>query len=198
MSLLFETIKVVNNSLLNLDYHNERVNRSRKQLFSADEDWDLASLIALPELNPQLVYKCKFLYLEEVVAIEFHSYTIKPIRTLKLVDSPEIEYDLKYFDRSELDVIKLSNHQTDDIIIVQNQRLTDCSYANIVFSDGQKWFTPSTPLLKGTKRQKYIEDHVISEADITTFDLRLFTKARIINAMIDLEECSDIRMENIF
>jgi 4-amino-4-deoxychorismate lyase len=198
MSLLFETIKVVNNSLLNLDYHNARVNKARKDLFNEDGNWDIGKMIELATLNESIVYKCRFVYHRELVTVEFHPYIIKPINTLQLIENQDIEYRYKFLDRSELDIIKFSNQQTDDVIFIQNQRLTDISYANIVFFDGEKWLTPATPLLNGTKRQKYIEEQVIEEEDLKVFDLRLFKKARIINAMIDLEECPDIRMENIF
>ncbi len=198
MSLLFETIKVVNNTIINIDYHNERVNQSRQQLLNACDKWDLSTIIAIPELKPEQVYKCKIIYSEKPVSIEFHPYVIKPLRTLKLIECSNVDYCYKYFDRSHLEILKLSNDQTDDIIIVQHQRITDCSYANIVFYDGEKWVTPATPLLKGTKRQQYIDNQLIFERDITISDLQYFTKARIINAMIDLDESPDIFMENIF
>jgi 4-amino-4-deoxychorismate lyase len=198
MSLLFETIKVVNNTIINIDYHNERVNQSRQQLLNACDKWDLNTIIAIPELKPDQVYKCKIIYSEKPVSIKFYPYVIKPLRTLKLVDCSNIDYRYKYFDRSDLEILKLSNDQADDIIIVQHRRITDCSYANIVFYDGAKWVTPAIPLLKGTKRQQYIDNQLILERDITISDLQYFTNARIINAMIDLEESPDILMENIF
>jgi len=197
MSLLFETIKVKNNSLLNLDYHNARVNKSRKELYNAEDNWDISQMINLPVFNKDIVYKCRFIYEKELVSIEFQPYSIRQINTLKLLVNEDIEYNYKYFNRNDLDVLKWSSQQTDEIIIVKNNRLTDISYANIAFFDGSKWFTPATPLLKGTKRQKYIEEQVINEAEIAVNNLYLFRKARIINAMIDLDESPDIRMENI-
>jgi len=198
MSLLFETIKVANNTLLNLDYHNARISQARRKLFGADDNWDLQTLIQLPELNSNLVYKCRLIYDEYLQSLEFQPYNMRILHTLKLVESPEIDYGLKYLDRSALDLIKQDNSNFDDIIIVQSNRLTDCSFANIVFYDGEKWLTPGSPLLKGIKRQKYIDHQMIFEQDIVVSDLKFFTKARIINAMIDLEESQDILMDNIF
>ena len=197
MSLLFETIKVVNKTLINIDYHNARVNRSRQELFNAIDAWDLRS-IAIPPLDSGQVYRCKLVYLKKIISIKFYPYTIRPLRTLKLIECPDLDYSYKYFDRSNLEILKLSNNQADDIIIVQHGRITDCSYANIVFYDGAKWVTPANPLLKGTKRQQYIDNQLIFERDITISDLQYFTNARIINAMFDLEESPDILMENIF
>jgi 4-amino-4-deoxychorismate lyase len=198
MSLLFESIKIVNNSMVNLSYHNARVNLSRKTLYGTCNDWDLKTLITLQGLDSKLLYKCRFVYSEETYSVEFQPYTLKPLKTLQLVKCPDLNYSLKYMDRSGLENIKLSHPQTDDVLIVKNNKITDCSYANIVFDLDGKWVTPASPLLNGTKRQKYIDDQVITKKDIKVKDLKYFKRARIINAMIDLDESPDIRMENIF
>lgn len=198
MSLLFESIKITDGTLFNIDYHNNRVNESRRQLFEKTELWDLRNFIKISDYQPNLPYKCKVVYAEKIFSIDFLAYSIRPLRTLKLIECPTIEYKYKYFDRKPFDILKQANPQTDDIIIVKNQRITDCTYANIVFFDGEKWITPGNPLLKGTKRQKYIDEQLIFEDDIKISDLKVFTKARIINAMIDLNECPDILLKNIF
>jgi len=197
MSLLLETIRVIHNSFQNLDYHNFRVNNSRKKLLGTNDSWDLKNIIKLPELNSSLIYKCRFIYLEEVISVEFHPYSMKPLKSLTLVDFPDFKYNHKYLERNKLEALKATNSTTDDILIVQYNKVTDCSYANIIFDDGNKWITPSTPLLRGTKRQLYIDNHIITEQEVTTADLKRFSRARIINAMIDLEESPDISIQNI-
>lgn len=194
---LFETIKVVDNSLLNIDYHNARVNFSRKSLLNSKDQWDLSQLIKLPLLQPSTIYKCRFVYNANVIDVEFLPYAVKRLQTLKLVECPHLNYPFKYRDRKALDEIMQQNRQFDDVIIVKNGMITDCSFANMVFFDGAKWVTPCTPLLKGTKRQKYIDEGMILEREISVSDLKCFTNARIINAMVDLEECADISMNNI-
>jgi 4-amino-4-deoxychorismate lyase len=198
MSLLFETIKIANGNICNIEYHNARVNESRKQLLKQTDPWDLRNLIAIPKIDLHLTYKCKLIYSEKLQAVEFQKYTIRKLQTLKLVECPDIEYSFKYLDRTRLDTLKQTYHQTNDIIIVQNQQITECTYANIIFYDGEKWITPANPLLKGTKRQKYLDERLIFEDNIKISDLIKFTKARIINAMIDIHECPDILMKNIF
>ncbi len=198
MSLLFETIKIINNSIFNIDYHNKRVNESRRQLLKQTDLWDLRDIIVIPEIDLNLTYKCKLVYSEKLQTIEFQKYAIRKLQTLKLVECPDIEYSYKFLDRTQLDTLKQTYYQTDDIIMVKNQQITDCTYANVIFFDGEKWITPANPLLKGTKRQKYIDEGTIFEDNIKICDLKKFVKARIINAMIDLHECPDIRMKNIF
>ncbi len=197
MSLLFETIKVSDNILHNLNYHNERVSESRRTLFSTCEEWNLQSIIHLPELYPGITYKCRFNYADTIKSIEFQVYTLRSIKTLKMVNCPDLVYNHKFLDRTSLEQIKQDNKEYDDVIFIREGRLTDCSFANIVFYDGMKWITPSTPLLKGTKRQKYIDSNLIFEEDITVTDLKRFTHARLINAMIDLEDSCNILINNI-
>jgi 4-amino-4-deoxychorismate lyase len=85
----------------------------------------------------------------------------------------------------------------DDILIINNGRVTDTSYCNVVFSDGEKFLTSSTPLLRGTKREKLIREKIIKEEEITLKDLRLFKKAILINAMIDIDDNIEVSTENI-
>ena len=83
------------------------------------------------------------------------------------------------------------------IVIVKQGFITDTSYANIVFFDGHKWFTPVSPLLKGTKRTFLLDKKIIEETEIRIDDLEKFKKARLINAMIDFEDKVEILVENI-
>ncbi|MCX8011124.1 MAG: chorismate-binding protein, partial [Ignavibacteria bacterium] len=63
--------------------------------------------------------------------------------------------------------------------------------------DGSDWVTPSTPLLKGTKRQMLIDNKRIIEKNITSTELKDYQKLALINAMLDLGEIV-IDIENVF
>ncbi len=75
---------------------------------------------------------------------------------------------------------------------MKNGFVTDTSYANIVFWDGGKWITPTSPLLHGTARDRLLDSNQITEAEIAIDDLKNYSKAKIINAMIDMDEGYDI------
>ncbi len=197
MCLLFETIKVKSYILKNIDYHNARVNQSRKDLFGALDLWDLRRLIEQPSLNTEQVYRCKFIYGIKFQSVEFIPYSIKPLKSLKLIKVDNIDYSYKYLDRTILDNLKRSSPETDDVIFVIDNKISDCNYANLVFFDGEKWITPSTPLLKGIKRQYYIDEKIIIERVVEVRDLNRFSKMKIINAMIDLDESPEIEIKNI-
>ena len=197
MSLLFETIKVQNRKLQNIEYHNERFNKSRKDLLGCTDFIDLWEEILIPKHINNDVYKCRVLYKREIEEIQFVPYNKRDVKTLKMVDCDTIEYYYKFVDRKIFSNL-LDSVDADDILIIKNGMVTDTSFANIVFYDGEKWYTPSTPLLRGTKREKLLREKVIFERKIFKNDIVNFQKAALINAMIDLEESSTIDIENIY
>jgi 4-amino-4-deoxychorismate lyase len=187
MCRLFESIKVVDGRLLNIDYHNSRLNRSRRELFNCTDEVDLRDVIEIPPDLPRAVYKCRVEYAAGIERVEFTQYQRRIINTLTLVECDTIEYAHKYVDRGGIHQL-LEGIVTDDILIVKHGLITDTSFANIVFHDGARWLTPATPLLKGTARARLLNQHTVIAEEIRVSDLRRFTKAAIINAMLDLED----------
>jgi 4-amino-4-deoxychorismate lyase len=195
---LLETIKIKNNQIRNSGYHNRRIKQSIKILFGTSSDIEIEKIIKINEnLDKQSVYKCRFLYGEKSWNYEFVKYQIPGIKSLRIVECDTAEYSLKKTDRSFFENLRAHKNLFDDILIVKNNRITDTSFANIVFWDGKNWITPLYPLLKGTKRQYYIDRNIILEKDIFLNDLGSFSNARIINAMIDIEESYNIDINNI-
>lgn len=196
---LFTTIKLEKKQLLQLDFHNQRVNHSRKSLFGSTDNWNIADMIDIPDLDPDKTYRCRFLYGKDSYVAEFVPYFPRHITKLYLVQDDEIDYSYKYTDRSRLDGLRKQpvNSDDSDVLIVKNGLVTDTSFANIAFSDGKKWYTPDSPLLKGTKRALYLTNGILTERRIRPADLSEFTKARLMNALIDLETGNDIAMGNI-
>lgn len=190
--ILFETIKIHNKILQNINYHNDRFNRTRFKLFGFRGQVKLEEIIKLLIDMDDRVYKCRVMYSKNIEKIEFEPYTPKTINSLKLVECNDINYNHKYLDRSKINELYKQRENYDDILIIKNGLVTDTSYSNIVFWDGSNWITPSTPLLPGTKRKKLMAEKKITEKEIKVSDLQSFEKARIINAMIDLEDLPDL------
>ena len=71
MSLLFETIKVVNKKFQQVSFHNERMNRSRYELFGCKDDLNLVELIEIPTDITGEIYKCKVIYSDKIKDVEF-------------------------------------------------------------------------------------------------------------------------------
>jgi 4-amino-4-deoxychorismate lyase len=199
MSLLLETIKIRAGRPVNMEYHNNRVNHTRNKLFGSTEKWDLNRLIPWPDLNPDIIYRCRFLYGNEMEGAEFIPYVRRSIEKLFVVGCGDLEYSFKYADRSGLEKIKtgIPVDPISDILIIKDGLITDTSFSNVVFSDGRHWYTPASPLLPGTKRAYYLDRGVIMTRDIRLSDIHQYTKLTLINAMIDLEEGDDIAIGNI-
>ena len=193
LKALFEVIKVQNRKLRNIEYHNDRLNHSLYKVFGIKKPIYLEQIINIPkELNNQ-IYKCRVIYSGKIEMIEFEPYSPKIIKSLKIVVCNDIDYNHKYFDRSRINELYEQRGDCDDILIIKNGFVTDTSYANIIFWNGKSWITPTYPLLPGTKRKKLMEEKEIIEKEIKVGDLQSFEKARIINAMIELEESPDIK-----
>jgi 4-amino-4-deoxychorismate lyase len=197
MCLLFETIKVKNGRFCNLQYHSERMNASRRILLGSENYFDLKSLLNVPPECSSGVFKCRVSYDHYIHKIEFEKYKIRKIKTIQLVNADNAEYSHKFTDRSFFENLK-RNSKSDEILIVKNGKITDTSFSNIVFFDGKTWYTPNSPLLKGTRRQELLDKKIIHERKICLDDFKKFQKAKLINAMLDFEESPEIEMKNIF
>lgn len=183
--LLFETIKVQDKQLKNISFHNERLNSSRKAIFKTKDIIDLNDIIKLPEIAKDKIYKCRVVYGREIERIEFELHKPRIIRTLKLVESDNIDYNHKFYNRTKIIKLFEQRGEYDDILIIKNGFVTDTSFSNVIFFTGKSWITSSTPLLRGTKRQFLLNEGLIEEAVIRFQDIFKFEKVKLINAMMD-------------
>lgn len=178
--LLLETIKIAEGEIANLPYHQDRCDQSRQTLFQSTDILDLASLIEPPKNG---LYRCRILYGEKLHSIKYIPYVPKEINSLKIVPA-NIDYALKYANRDVLNTLLESNKEVDEVIIEKEGYLTDITIANIAFYDGEQWFTPENPLLKGTMRAKLINEGFLQTREIKKEDLDHYTQVALINAML--------------
>jgi len=117
---------------------------------------------------------------------------------LKLVRDDKIDYHLKYADRSALNKLLEQKGENDEVIIIKNGMVTDCSIGNLIFFDGHNWNTPDTPLLKGTQRKYLLDKKLIRECNIKEEDIFKYQKVGIINALLNKANMIVLQTENIF
>lgn len=196
MSLLIETIKVVDGKYCNLFYHEQRMIRSLEKLCGIDEDIVLEEFLNELDTPQHGVFKCRLVYDDRTKEVEFLPYKIRPVETLKIVESDRINYDFKYTDRKQIDKLFEHRDMCDDILIIKKGQVTDASYANIVFRRGEEWVTPWSPLLKGTMRQKLIDQNKIIPEKILLDDIPAFKSFKLINAMLEFD-APEIDVSNI-
>jgi 4-amino-4-deoxychorismate lyase len=194
---LIESIRCLNGQLENLALHQARLDRARSEVLGLPPAWQLGKLISIPTEARSGLWKCRVLYAEEIVSIQFEPYQMKAIRELVLVEDNDIDYSHKYADRSGLQrhLDSFAGHPEIDILIVKNGLITDSSYANVLFYDGCHWVTPEIPLLAGVMRAYYLTKRWIIAKSIGPEDLRKYKKVALINALrkLDSQFLLDIR-----
>ena len=188
MFRLLESLKITDAGIENLDFHNERLNRSRLKIFGLKDLIDLSDFIQLPFLKKSEIIKCRVIYQQDIVKIEYISYIKKDIKTLKVVYDNEVSYEFKFEDRQRLNELYQLKEQCDDVLIVRKGMVTDFSYGNIVFYDGSQWITPAKPLLAGTMRASLIRTKKMVEKDIGIDELYQFKSFKLINALFGFDE----------
>lgn len=198
MCPLVESLKLKDGLIQNLEYHQSRMNRSMAELFPGAGKINMAEAISIPENAKSGTFKIRVLYGQHIEKIEIEPYVFRNIQSLKVVRHQSIDYHLKYTDRQILQELFAQRGNCDDIIIVKNGLVTDSFAANLLFYDGEKWYTPTAPLLKGTKRQRLLDKGIISEREIREEDIRSYQKVGLINAMIDMDEMPVVLIEQIY
>lgn len=196
MCRLLESIRCERGKLQNLRYHQARMNASVRKLFSIENRLRLDGIGIPPDCREGL-FKCRVEYAESLLSVDFQPYRVREIRSLRLVTDDAIDYAHKFADRAALQRLLEARGECDDILVVRHGRVTDTSFSNVAFSDGERWFTPARPLLCGTQREKLLAEGVVSAADIRAVELGRFEKVRIINAMIRFEDRCDIPLDGL-
>ena len=196
MSLLLESIKLIDGEFRNLFYHERRMNRSLKFLCGTGEHFYLEDFLKKLDVPTQGLYKCRIAYDDFSRDVEFIPYQYKTINTLRVVEHDRVSYEFKYADRKVLNRLYELKKNCDDILIVKRGLVTDTSYANIVFRRGKYWYTPWSALLKGTTRSFLLERNLNHEEEIRVEDIKTFESFKLINAMLEFDS-PEISISNI-
>ncbi|MDE6801062.1 MAG: aminotransferase class IV family protein [Phocaeicola sp.] len=183
MCPFIETIRIEQGKACNLSYHNERLNDTRHHFWSGCHDIKLDEYLKLtPEMDRM---KCRVIYDGSgIKEISYAAYRMRPVHSLRLVYSDDIDYTYKSMDREVLNTLFACRGERDDILIVRRGLLTDTSIANIALFDGKEWHTPRSPLLRGTCRAALMDNGIIKEKDIRPEELSSYSFVRLFNAMI--------------
>ena len=191
MSRFIETILAENGIVSQLEYHQERVDRTLR-------DWDATLRLDLREalesvaVPPFEKSKIRVEYgVGGLECIQVSEYRMKNIQSIGLAAIGDREYRYKYADREWIYSL-VGDSGCDEVVMVKDGFVTDASIANLAFYDGRQWITPDTPLLSGTRRRYLLDAGVLHEAPVRIEDIRRFTKIRLVNAMIPWDESPDL------
>lgn len=196
MCLLFETIKIKDGVFYNLDLHSERMNNARKTLFNANNKIDLSKVLNLSDNYKKGLYKYRVEYNKDIIKTEAIPYVYRKIKTLQIVFNDEIDYTYKYANRAVFEEIRKKT-MADDILIIKKGLITDTSFTNVALFNGNQWFTPFEPLLKGTKREELIRKRTILEKKLIFSEIKQYKKIRLINSMLNFDDQVDVEINNV-
>ena len=186
MSQFIESIKIENGKLFLLDLHQKRVNETFAH-FTKKSPLDLFSILENTVPKENGLFKMRIVYdLEGNFTSQLIPYTFKEIQNFKLVENNTIDYSLKFEAREVFTEMKITSN-TDEIIIVKNNSITDSSYSNLIFLKDRQWFTPHTYLLNGVQRKHLLNSKMIEEMEISLKNIQEFSHFKIINAMNDIQ-----------
>jgi len=196
MSLLLESIKLIDGEFRNLFYHERRMNRALKFLCGVQEYFNLEEFLQNLDWPEKGLFKCRMVYDDNSRDVEFIPYEYKTINSLRVVEHDRVSYEFKYVERRVINRLYDLRKNCDDVLIVKRGLVTDTSYANILFRRGKYWYTPWSALLKGTMRANLLERDLIQEEEIRPEDIKTFETFKIINAMWEFD-APEIDVSNI-
>lgn len=169
--------------IANLQYHNRRLNQTRRHFWPDSPYLDLGLAITPPPHADG--FKARAVYGREgITELTFSPYSMRSIGTLMLVEGGDIHYKYKSTDRSALQRLAAQKEGCDEVLILRHGLVTDTSFTNVAFRLGTHWLTPQTPLLNGTRRQQLLDRGAIEPSEIHASDLPRFSRIRLFNAMI--------------
>jgi len=195
MSQFIESIRIHKGIAENLALHQKRVNKTLGQ--KTGEGLNLDELIQDLQIPKNGLFKWRLEYTKDKIKQnQLIPYTSKTVKRIKLVEAPDLKYALKYSDRNSFEKL-LTQSNADDIIITQKGFITDASYSNLFFWDGQQWVTPSTPLLYGTQREIILKKNLATEKQIHLNNLSNYTHFKRVNAMMKWEDSNMEKIDKI-
>ncbi len=185
MSDFLETIKSVDGEILNIEYHQKRYESVLKSL-GCDDVKNLLDYLDAPKWG---IYKCRLVYNPHAITVTYEEYKKREIITFKVIFNNDIEYAQKSTSRKNINSLYEQRDGCDEILIIKNLFVSDTSIANIAFLDENlgMWVTPKNPLLKGTTRERLLDEGRLVESEIKVHELRKFTKVALLNAMIGFD-----------
>jgi len=198
---LFETIRIEDGIPMHLEWHQQRLDLSFSRYFGRSCTTKLKEVFrvsGIPEEFRSGRVKCRFRYSADMFEIHFEQYAPRQINTLRMLMVDDLDYSLKYTDRTALNKLLAERGDCDDILIIKNGMITDTSYTNIVFNLGDQWVTSMYPLLEGTCRNRLISEGKILETELRPKNLNEIRSFKLVNAMLDFESQPELPVGNIF
>ncbi|MDO4223972.1 MAG: aminotransferase class IV family protein, partial [Acinetobacter sp.] len=189
---LIETIAIIDGKIQNVAAHQQRFEQGKaflqQHLPVPMPVAQLQQIIQIPVAYQQGLVRCRVSYDAVQQQVEFFPYQAKSIQSFQLVQDDDIDYRYKYANRERLNQLFAQRGTCDEIIVVKQGLITDCSIGNLLFLQQGQWFTPHQPLLQGTQRATLLAQQRIVERQITVQDVVNYEQVMMINALNGFDE----------
>lgn len=184
MSRFIESIRLSDGRFNNLSYHQARMSRTLHDHYGNQPFFDLEKFLFERAFPSNGLFKCRILYDDVSRELTYSPYVAKSIQRIKVVEDDVISYGYKYANRHAIDRLFERRGNCDDVLIVRDGKITDCSFSNILLWKDHKWYTPSTPLLAGTMRQCLLDQNKVEPREIPVEEVRSYHRFKLVNAML--------------
>lgn len=188
MCQFIESIKLLDGVFSRIPYHQKRVNDTFAFHFAGHKVHSLEAIWTQSIIPASGMYKCRLQYDADSVHVEFIPYTLRKLESLRLIHTSIEPSIFKSASREAYNEAFEGRGDCDDVLLIHKGLLTDTSYCNIALWDGQQWFSPQTPLLKGTNLSQLIDSGLVHQKDISYQELPNYSKITLFNAMIEFGE----------
>ena len=182
-----------------MEWHQQRVDATIGFYYPAHQHtWKLADCLHVPEDISSALGRCRIVYDAHQFSIHYYPYQPKRIESLTIVEIPtHFEYMYKYADRSILEKLYEMRVDADDILMVDEGWIKDTSIANIAFRKGDRWYTPSIPLLAGTTWKRLVSAGILIPRPVHLKELLTFDSFKLFNALNSFETATEVSVRNI-
>jgi len=182
---LLETILIRDGKVHYLHYHQQRLQRSYHELFSTQAPFHLKELIKVPKDHQS--YRCRVIYDQENISIEYIPYLTTLKQSYELIEI-DFDYTHKYLNRDCINHAMKNLKKDCEAVFVKNDLITDTSIANVACLINNQWLTPKKPLLRGTTRERLLDEKKLILADISVKDFKNSDKIAFFNALTGFYE----------
>lgn len=186
MCRFIESIKLQDGEFKRLDLHQGRIHKAFEAFYPNEKVFDLVEFLRNSDFPTEKgIFKCRIIYDSKIRQLEFRQYIMRPVNSLRLVETEIKSLPYKPENRSLYNAAFALRDDCDDVLLVKNGYLTDTSYCNIALFDGNNWFTPRIPLLYGVNRAELLKESVLVEKDIKVQELKDYQQIALFNSMIE-------------
>lgn len=195
---LFETLSLINGKFQNLSFHQERMDHAFNDYLKVKPNFNLSDIV-IPNEYQQGIFRCRIDYNINKYEMQISPYTPRKIEQFQCVHVENFDYSFKFTDRKRLDSFKNLQKTNQEILIINNGKVSDCTIGNLLFLKNSRWYSPKDYLLKGTQLAYLLEQSLVELVTINTKDLLEYEAVMMINALnpFDLKRAIVINKHSI-